>query len=77
MKFVYILENGRGDHYTGLADDPQQRLHRHNAGEVISTKSGRPWSIRTFVAFSDPKLAVDFERYLKSASGRAFAKKRL
>jgi hypothetical protein len=29
------------------------------------------------MAFSDEKKAVDFERYLKSSSGRAFAKKRL
>jgi hypothetical protein len=32
---------------------------------------------KTYVAFSDPVQAVAFERYLKSASGRTFAKKRL
>jgi hypothetical protein len=31
----------------------------------------------TYLAFSDDAKAVEFERYLKSASGRAFAKKRL
>jgi hypothetical protein len=29
------------------------------------------------MAFTDRKKALDFEAYLKSASGRAFAKKRL
>jgi len=31
----------------------------------------------TYIAFSDEQKAIEFERYLKSASGRAFANKRL
>jgi putative endonuclease len=31
----------------------------------------------TYVAFADEAKAVAFERYMKTASGRAFAKKRL
>jgi hypothetical protein len=31
----------------------------------------------TYVAFSDPHKAIAFERYMKTASGRAFANKRL
>lgn len=31
----------------------------------------------TYIAFSHERKAVEFERYLKSASGRAFANKRL
>jgi len=31
----------------------------------------------TVVSFSEKDRAKDFERYLKSGSGRAFAKKRL
>jgi hypothetical protein len=37
----------------------------------------KPWRIKTYVAFSDEKRAVAFEKYLKSGSGRAFANKRL
>ena len=36
-----------------------------------------PWTIKTYIAFSDEKQAFAFEKYLKSPSGRAFAKKRL
>jgi hypothetical protein len=36
-----------------------------------------PWQLITYTAFSDVKKAVAFERYLKTASGRAFANKRL
>jgi hypothetical protein len=33
--------------------------------------------LKTYIAFSDEKQAIAFEKYLKTASGRAFAKKRL
>jgi hypothetical protein len=36
-----------------------------------------PWKLVTYVAFSDIEKARAFERYLKSGSGHAFAKKRL
>jgi predicted GIY-YIG superfamily endonuclease len=63
--------------YVGLTEDLQHRLARHNAGEVPHTARLRPWRIKTAVAFTDRARAADFERYLKSPSGRAFSKKRL
>jgi putative endonuclease len=36
-----------------------------------------PWRLVTYVAFSDEQKAESFERYLKSGSGHAFARKRL
>ena len=78
MKFVYILESLDGEHfYAGLTDDVPARLAKHNAGEVPHTSKYRPWRLKTYVAFSNENQAVAFERYLKSGSGRAFAKKRL
>jgi putative endonuclease len=78
MKYVYILESLDSEHfYVGLTDDLRARLAKHNAGEVPHTSKHGPWRIKTYVAFSDAAQAVAFERYLKSASGRAFAKKRL
>jgi predicted GIY-YIG superfamily endonuclease len=78
MKYVYILESLDGDHfYIGVADDLRIRLSKHNGGEVTHTSKYRPWRIKTYVAFSDEKQAFAFEKYLKSGSGRAFAKKRL
>ena len=35
----------------------------------------RPWSIAVVIEFSTEREAVRFERYLKSGSGRAFAKR--
>lgn len=76
MKYVYILESLDGLHfYVGITDDLRARLAKHNAGEVPHTSKYRPWRIRTYFAFDDEARAVVFEKYLKSGSGRAFAKK--
>ena len=77
--YVYILESlGKPAHfYIGLTDDLAERLAKHNAGGVPHTEKYRPWQIKTAIAFRDRERATDFERYLKSPSGRAFAKKRL
>jgi predicted GIY-YIG superfamily endonuclease len=78
VKYVYILESLDSEHfYVGITDDLRARLAKHNAGEVPHTSKYGPWRIKTYVAFSDAAQAIAFEKYLKSASGRAFAKKRL
>ena len=79
FSYVYILqsETDAERFYTGLTDNLQDRLRRHNAGEVPHTSKHRPWRIKTAVAFTDREQAAAFERYLKTASGRAFSIKRL
>ena len=81
MKFfyVYILQSERDlrRFYTGLTDDLPKRLRIHNAGRVAHSSKWRPWRLKTYIGFSDRGRAVEFERYLKSASGRAFVKGRL
>lgn len=78
MKYVYILHSVEGDHfYVGVTDDLRARFAKHNAGQVLHTSKFRPWNLKTYVAFSDADKAFAFEKYLKSPSGRAFAKKRL
>jgi len=76
MKYVYILESLDSEHfYVGITEDLRARLTKHNAGEVPHTSKYGPWRLRTYTAFSDEKCARVFEKYLKSGSGRAFAKK--
>ena len=81
MKFfyVYILqsETDRDHFYTGITDDLRARLSKHNWGEVTHTSKDRPLRLKTYIAFSDGNRALAFEKYLKSGSGRAFAKARL
>ncbi len=79
MKYVYILESiaDPDRHYTGVTEDLKARVVKHNAGDVPHTSKFKPWRVNSYIAFSDEKRAIAFEKYLKSASGRAFAKKRL
>ena len=78
MKYVYILQSDfdMDRFYTGITEDIRTRLAKHNAGEVSHTSKYKPWRLKTFIAFTDERKAFEFEKYLKSGSGRAFAKKR-
>ena len=75
MHYVYILQSDADERrfYTGLTDDLRKRLQSHNAGRVVHTAKWKPWHLKTYVAFQSRTRASDFEQYLKSASGRAFA----
>jgi putative endonuclease len=77
--YVYIIRSlsQEGHFYTGYTEDVDDRLKHHNAGAVPATKPYRPWAYKTCIAFTDERQARAFERYLKTQSGRAFAKKRL
>jgi len=79
MTYVYILRSLEyfDRYYVGVTAELRSRLQKHNAGEVPHTSKYAPWTIKTYVAFSNEKQAFAFEKYLKSASGRAFARKRL
>ncbi|MBP6978831.1 MAG: GIY-YIG nuclease family protein [Bacteroidales bacterium] len=76
MWYVYILKCSDGTHYTGCTSDLDQRLQRHDKGQVEYTKSRLPVELETYISFKDKYMAFNFEKYLKSGSGRAFANKR-
>jgi putative endonuclease len=43
MKYVYILQSLTADHfYTGITDDLDARVSRHNSGTVTHTSKFRP-----------------------------------
>jgi putative endonuclease len=75
--YVYILKLNNGKIYTGCTNNLQNRLQRHSNGEVLSTKGYLPFIIATYICFTNKQLAFNFEKYLKSGSGRAFSKKHL
>lgn len=77
MFYAYILESvpNPGTFYRGHTGDLKHRILEHNAGKCSHTSKGMPWEIRFYAAFETCELAQDFERYLKSGSGHAFAKK--
>ena len=77
MYFVYILQCSDSSYYTGCTNNLDERIARHNAGHVHFTKDKLPIMLITYIAFTNKYKAFDFEKYLKSGSGRAFSAKRL
>jgi predicted GIY-YIG superfamily endonuclease len=76
--YVHILasDSNEGIHYTGVTRDLKQRVFEHNQGKcpnfcaapaVTNRNCRRP--------FRSQAKARAFEEYLKSGSGRAFARR--
>jgi predicted GIY-YIG superfamily endonuclease len=76
MYYVYSLRCKDG-FYVGCTDDLKERIERHTNGYVPATKERRPLKLDVYLAFKDKYKAFNFEKYLKSGSGRAFMKKHL
>jgi putative endonuclease len=64
-----------GRYYIGLTRDVASRLVAHNEGHLPNTSRYRPWQRHVVVEFQSEEIAARFEKYLKSGSGRAFARK--
>lgn len=76
-RYVYMLRCSDGKIYTGNTGNLQNRLKRHRGGYVSFTRNRLPVELVTFLGFADKQKAYNFERYLKSGSGKAFAQRRL
>jgi putative endonuclease len=79
MIYVCLLRSDGfpNQRYVGLTTDLRRRLADHNVGTSSHTSKFGPWRLVTYVAFTEQPKAAAFERYLKSGSGHAFARKRL
>jgi putative endonuclease len=75
MYYVYILMCSDDKPYTGCTDDLKDRIDRHQKGNVPATKNRLPIELMSYFVFSNKYTAFNFEKYLKSGSGRAFLKK--
>ncbi|MEO5646457.1 MAG: GIY-YIG nuclease family protein [Candidatus Paceibacterota bacterium] len=74
MYYVYILILKDG-FYVGCTDNLKSRIERHQNGHVPATKDRLPLKLKNYIAFTSKYSAFEFEKYLKSGSGRAFCKK--
>jgi predicted GIY-YIG superfamily endonuclease len=75
-RFVYVMRSEKtGSPYTGVTCDVPMRIAVHNSGGSRHTRRDRPWRLIVTLEFASEASALDFERYLKSGSGRAFAKR--
>jgi len=78
MFYVYIIKSEIDDRlYIGFSTELKGRIKAHNFGQSIHTAKYKPWKLICYLAFEDVDTAKQFEKYLKSHSGRIFLKKRL
>jgi putative endonuclease len=73
--YVYLIKSIKFHDkiYIGYTINIKQRLDTHNSGGSIHTQQDRPWKLIMCMAFKNMDCAKQFEKYLKSQSGRAFA----
>jgi putative endonuclease len=76
-RFVYILKSmdHPDQYYVGVTSDVAARMAAHNAGLTPSTMKHRPWRTLVVIEFDEEQPAIAFERYLKTGSGREFARR--
>ncbi|MDA1337456.1 MAG: GIY-YIG nuclease family protein [bacterium] len=73
MYYVYILKSiPSGKRYTGVTTNLVRRVQEHN-----QSKTRKDYIPVWYCAFRDKQKAYQFEKYLKSGSGHAFAAKHL
>jgi len=77
MYYVYLLRLSNSSVYTGLTNDLQKRVEKHNKGDVLATKGKKPLELIYYCSFSSKSKALKFEQYLKTGSGQAFRNKHL
>lgn len=77
MHYAYILKSisEPSQTYIGYTSDLKQRLKDHNSGKSLHTSKYKPWKLEFYCAFNNKYKALEFEKYLKSHSGKAFTKK--
>jgi putative endonuclease len=73
--FVYILLLEKDNRlYVGCTSDLEERINRHQTGQVTATKFRRPLVILHSETFQDKAEAFNRERFLKSLWSARFKK---
>ncbi|MDO8260479.1 MAG: GIY-YIG nuclease family protein [Candidatus Magasanikbacteria bacterium] len=77
MYYVYILKCNNKSLYVGCSNDLKDRINLHKKGYVKSTRNKLPIKLIFYCCFPNKYVAYNFEKYLKTGSGRAFISKHL
>jgi len=78
MWYVYVLESLKdGKWYTGSTDDLKRRLKEHQKGHVEATRNRRPLKLLYYEACINEKTTIEREKYLKTAWGKRYLRKRI
>jgi len=76
MYYIYSLKCKNG-YYIGCTDDLKNRLERRQKGRIPATVNRLPIKLDFYFTINNKYKAFEFEKYLKSGSGRAFINKHL
>ena len=76
---VYLLRSKTNikKTYIGRTTDLSRRLATHNEGGSPYTSKYMPWELVAVLSVPSEQKAIELERYLKSGSGHAFARRHL
>lgn len=79
MYYTYLLKSKKdGNLYIGYTSNLEERLKKHNDGEVVSTRERRPLEFIYYEAYSSRSDATKREKNLKLFSKAYYGlKKRL
>ncbi|MBI4128915.1 MAG: GIY-YIG nuclease family protein [Parcubacteria group bacterium] len=78
MEYVYVLQSQKDRMlYVGWTTDLRRRIEKHNSGRVFSTRSRCPFTLLYYEACHDREDAKRREKYLKTAWGKRYLKRRL
>jgi len=68
VHYVYIIKCADQSHYVGCTNNLENRIERHQKGQVKSTSYRLPITLKTHIAFDNKYSAYNFEKYLKSVN---------
>ena len=70
MYYVYILQSLKDSgYYIGQTENLEERINKHNRGQVKSTKSRKPFMLIKEENFNTRSEAVKRENYLTKLKG--------
>jgi len=76
--YVYVLKCKEDNSiYIGFTRNLAKRLWEHKNKLSNYTKSKNDWELLWYCVFDNENNAINFEKYLKSHSGRIFIKRRI
>ena len=77
MSCVYLIRSIKYPEitYVGYTKNVDKRLQSHNFGQSKYSAKYKPWELIIAIQLVDDTRAKQFEKYLKTASGKAFLSK--
>lgn len=76
--YNYIIQSLKDKNwYTGYTNNLRERIAKHNAGKIFSTKYRKPFRLIYYEACLNKEDAQAREKYLKTGMGKRYIKNRL